>query len=99
MWDAQRLITLWASMACYRGSLTNLYTVGRTAWTGYQPIARPLSAHRTAQTQNKRTQISMPRVRFEPMIPVFERAKMVHALDSVTTVIGDLLGYLLYILL
>jgi hypothetical protein len=27
------------------------------------------------QTQNKRTQTSMPRVGFEPMIPAFERAK------------------------
>jgi hypothetical protein len=28
----------------------------------------------------------MPRVRFEPMIPVFERAKTIHALDRVATV-------------
>jgi hypothetical protein len=37
--------------------------------------------HRTTQTQNKRTQTSMPQVRFEPTIPVLERAKTVHALD------------------
>jgi hypothetical protein len=37
----------------------------------YQPVARPLPTHRTTQTQNKRTQTS---TRFEPMIPVFERA-------------------------
>jgi hypothetical protein len=30
----------------------------------------------------------MPGVRFEPTIPVFERAKTVHALDRVATVIG-----------
>jgi hypothetical protein len=30
----------------------------------------------------------MPRVEFEPMIPVFERAKIVHALDRAATVIG-----------
>jgi hypothetical protein len=30
----------------------------------------------------------MPRVRFEPMTPVFERAKTVHPLDRATTVIG-----------
>jgi hypothetical protein len=24
----------------------NLYTVGRTPWTGYQPVARPLPTHR-----------------------------------------------------
>jgi hypothetical protein len=35
-----------------------LYTVGRTPWTGVQPVAKPLPAHRTTQTQNKRTQIS-----------------------------------------
>jgi hypothetical protein len=33
-----------------------LYIVGRTPWTGYQPVARPLPTHRTTQTQNKRTQ-------------------------------------------
>jgi hypothetical protein len=42
-----------------------LYTVGRTLWTGNQPVARPLPTHRTTQTQNKRTQTSMPRVGFE----------------------------------
>ncbi|PNF37618.1 hypothetical protein B7P43_G11941, partial [Cryptotermes secundus] len=26
-------------------------TVGRTLWTGDQPVARPISAHRTTQTQ------------------------------------------------
>jgi hypothetical protein len=31
---------------------------------------------------------SMPRVGFEPMIPAFERAKTVHALDGAATVIG-----------
>jgi hypothetical protein len=31
----------------------------------------------------------MPRVGFEPMIPVFERAKTVHALDRAATVIGS----------
>jgi hypothetical protein len=30
----------------------------------------------------------MSRVRFEPTIPVFERAKTVHALDRAATVIG-----------
>jgi hypothetical protein len=30
----------------------------------------------------------MPSVGFEPTIPVFERAKTVHALDGATTVIG-----------
>jgi hypothetical protein len=75
-------------------SFLNLYTVGRTPWTEDQPLARPLPAHRATQTQNKRTQTSMPQVGFEPTIPVFERAKTVHALDRATTVIGNLSTYL-----
>jgi hypothetical protein len=67
----------------------NLYTVGRTPWRD-DPVAKPLPMHRTTRTQNKRTQTSMPRVRFEPTIPVFERAKTVHALDRAATVIGCL---------
>jgi hypothetical protein len=64
------------------------YTVGRTPWTGDQPIAMPLPAHRIAQTQNKGIQTPMPWVGFEPTIPVSERAKAVHALDLAATVIG-----------
>jgi hypothetical protein len=41
-------------------SLLILYTVGRTPWTGDQPVARPLPNHRTAKTENKRTQTSIP---------------------------------------
>jgi hypothetical protein len=33
-----------------------LYTVGRTPWTGDQPVVRLLPTHRTTQTQNKGTQ-------------------------------------------
>jgi hypothetical protein len=65
------------------------YSVGRNPWTGDQPVARPLPTHRTTQTQNKRIQTSIPRVGFEPRIPVFERAKIVHALDRAVTVIGN----------
>jgi hypothetical protein len=64
------------------------YTVGRSPWTEDQPVARPLPAHRTAQKQNKRTQISMRQVGFEPTIPVCEQAKRIHALDRAATVIG-----------
>jgi hypothetical protein len=32
----------------------DLYTIGRTPWTGNQPVARPLPKYRTTQTQNKR---------------------------------------------
>jgi hypothetical protein len=69
-----------------------LYTVGRTPWTGDQPIARPLPTHTTTQTRNKRRQTSSPWVRFEPTIPAFQRAKTVHALDRAATVIGILSG-------
>jgi hypothetical protein len=33
----------------------NLYTIGRSPWTGDQPDARPLPTQRTTQTENKRT--------------------------------------------
>jgi hypothetical protein len=55
------------------------------------------SARRKAATytgqhkQNKRRQTSMPRVGFELMIPLFERAKTVHTLDRAATVIGEML--------
>jgi hypothetical protein len=54
---------------------------------GDQPVARPLLTHRTTRTQNKRTQTSMPRVGFDPKVPVFERMKSVDALDREATVI------------
>jgi hypothetical protein len=60
----------------------NLHTVGRTPWTEYQPVARPLPTHRT------NPQTSMPRVGFEPTIPVFKQAKTVHTLDRAATVLG-----------
>jgi hypothetical protein len=62
-----------------------LYTVGRTAWTGDQPVAGPLPTHRTAQTQNKRTQTSIPLVGFKPTIPAFERAKTANVLHCAAT--------------
>jgi hypothetical protein len=64
------------------------YTVGRAPWTGDQPVARQLPEHRTAQTQNKRTQTCMPEVGLEPTNPVFKRTKIVHALDRAATLIG-----------
>jgi hypothetical protein len=64
------------------------YTVGKTSWTGDQPVARPFPAHRTARTQNKRIQTTMRQVRFEPTIPAFERAKKVYAPDRAATVIA-----------
>jgi hypothetical protein len=55
---------------------------------GISPILRPLTTRRTTQTQNKRTQISMSRVGFEPTTPVFERAKTVRDLERASTVIA-----------
>jgi hypothetical protein len=55
---------------------------------GDQTVTRLLPTHRTTQTQNKCIQTSMPRVGFKPMIPVLERAKTVHVLDRIATVIS-----------
>jgi hypothetical protein len=69
-------------------SFLTLRTVGRTPWTGDQPVARPLPTHRTTQILNNRTQTFMSRVGFEPTIPAFKRAKTVEALDCAATVIS-----------
>jgi hypothetical protein len=65
-----------------------LYTVGRTPWTGDQPVSRPLPTHRTTRIQNKATQTITPRMEFEPTTEVFQRGKTNHALDRPVTVIG-----------
>jgi hypothetical protein len=47
----------------------NLYTVGRTPWTGDQPVARPLPTHRhpcLEWNSNPRSQHSSGRRRFMP---------------------------------
>jgi hypothetical protein len=72
-----------------------LYKVGRTPWTGDQPVLMPLPTHRTRETKKNRTQTSMPPLGFEPTTPVFERAKTVHALESTTT--GSEVSLLRYI--
>jgi hypothetical protein len=59
------------------------YTVGRTTWTGDQPVKRPLSAHIRQHKEDKRTQTSMPQVGFELTVSVFERTKTVYASDRV----------------
>jgi hypothetical protein len=87
-------IYLWIYSLCGHWLLfqfLDLYTVGRTPWMGDQPITWSLPTHRPTQTQNKRTQTSMPRMGFEPMIPVSEQAKTVHALDHMVTVISRFL--------
>jgi hypothetical protein len=62
-----------------------LYTVGRTPWTGYQPIIWPLPAHTRQHKQNKRTQRSVPQVGFDPTVIVFERGKKVLSSDRAAT--------------
>jgi hypothetical protein len=72
-------IYLWLYSPCGPWPLfhfLNLYTVGRTPWTGDQPVA-------TTQTQTKCTHTSMHRVGFEPTTADFERAKTGHALDQI----------------
>jgi hypothetical protein len=58
------------------------------AGQGNQPVERSLPTHKSTQTQNKRTQTSIPRAGFEPTTPVFEWAKTVHALDRAASVIS-----------
>jgi hypothetical protein len=70
--------------ALFHFSFLILYTVCRTPWTRDQLVTRPLPI----RTQNKHRQTSMPWLGFEPMIPAFERAKTIHALDRAATVIG-----------
>jgi hypothetical protein len=41
---------------------------------GDQLVARPLPTRGAAQSQNKRTQTSIPQVEFEPTTTLFERA-------------------------
>jgi hypothetical protein len=66
----------------------DLFTIGRTPWTSYQLVARPLPEHKTAQTQNKH--LYTPNIQvwvgFEPTITESGRAKAVHALDRSATV-------------
>jgi hypothetical protein len=60
-------------------SFTVLCTVGRTPWTGHQPVTKPLRTRRTTQTRSKpthtHTQTSMPRAGFGPTTLAFERRR------------------------
>jgi hypothetical protein len=62
-----------------------LYAVGRTPWTGDQPVARPIPTHRRTQTKTDIHALSGIRTQ----IPVFLRPKTVHALYCAATVIGE----------
>jgi hypothetical protein len=75
-----------SGLRIYFLKLMNLFrTVGRTPWMGDRPDARPLPTHtHTHRGKNNREKCghtSMPRVGFEPTIPVFERPKTVRASD------------------
>jgi hypothetical protein len=88
--DCYLWIYLWLYSPCRPWPLfqfLNPYTVGRTLGRGISP-SQGRYLHMTTQTQNKRTQTSMPRVGFEPTITVFERTKTVHVLGCAATVIG-----------
>jgi hypothetical protein len=78
--------TALVDLGCLFSSLIYRQSVGLLGWMISPSQGRHL--HRTAQTQNKRTQTSLPREGFEPMNPVFEQVKMVHVLDRAATVIG-----------
>jgi hypothetical protein len=58
------------------------YTGGRTPWTGDEPVVRPLT------TQDNTNRANAEIVGFEPTIPVFQRARAVHALDRTANLIS-----------
>jgi hypothetical protein len=68
--------------------LDPIYTVGRTPWTGDQPVARPLRTQDNTNTEYKHTRTSMPQAGLEPTIPVSEREKTVNASERTATVTG-----------
>jgi hypothetical protein len=78
---------LWALGAFHS---PDLYTIGGTLWTSVQLVARPLTKHRTAQTQNNH--IYTPNIHALSGIRTHDtasdRAKTVHALDLSATVTG-----------
>jgi hypothetical protein len=63
----------------------------RLLWRGISS-SQDRYIHTEKHTQNKRTQTFMPRVGFEPTLPMFKRAKTVNALDRTVTVMG-IIGY------
>jgi hypothetical protein len=69
--------TALADLGPFFSFLIYTQSVGPLGW-GISP-SQDHYIHMTTQIQNKRTQTSMPRVGFEPTIPVIERAKTVHA--------------------
>jgi hypothetical protein len=82
------LLALWSIRHSWNALLhfSFFILVCRTPWTGDQPVAMPLATQDNTNTEYNQT--DMPSVGFEPIIPVFERAKTLHALDRAATVIG-----------
>jgi hypothetical protein len=68
-----------------------LHTVGRTPWTGDQPVARPLPVYRGTKTQNKCTQYRYPCLEWDsnPPSDCSSVRTLIHALDLAATVIGN----------
>jgi hypothetical protein len=71
----------------------NLYTGGRTPWTGDQLVARPLPKHTKTKILYTPLNIHAPKAGFEPEITASERSKTVHALDrsAIATGLGELI--------
>jgi hypothetical protein len=65
----------------------NPKTVGRTPWTGNQPVARQLPTQDNINTEQTQTDIHALSG-IQPTIPAFEQTKTVHVLDHMATVIG-----------
>jgi hypothetical protein len=70
-------------------SLLMLFAIGRTPWTGDQPVTKPLLTRTQKQhKQNKFAQTFTSIAGFEPTTPAFELAKTFRALDRAITVVG-----------
>jgi hypothetical protein len=84
----------WSIMYPWNASLYFSFLILDSRWNSLDEGSarrKGFYLHTTTQTQNKRTQTSMPLVGLEPTIPVSERTKTVHALDRAATVIGHMI--------
>jgi hypothetical protein len=83
-----------------------VYMIHKSSFLYYRQSVGPLGwvisqsqgcyLRRTTQKQKKRRHIFMPRVGFEPTIPVFERAKTSRALDSTASCSSTAIGHIPY---
>jgi hypothetical protein len=58
------------------------FTVFNHVNSRYDSLGGGLAHREATQTQKKRGQTFIPRVRFEPMTPVFERAKTIQLMQT-----------------